>query len=78
MAAKAVLLAGASTALLAAMPAAAQQQQREAVGLEEIIVTAQRRAQKVQDVPIALSAFSASDLDSRQIHETLDLMKFIP
>jgi outer membrane receptor protein involved in Fe transport len=33
-------------------------------GIQEIVVTAQKRAQNVQTVPIAISAFTASSLRS--------------
>ena len=35
--------------------------------LEEIVVTAQRRAQNIQDVPIAVTAFSGEDLEKSNI-----------
>ena len=47
-------------------------------GLEEIVVTAQRRAENVQDVPIAISAFTATELASRGVNETLDLIQYVP
>ena len=49
----------ASAALLvtSAAPISAQQQ---SLALEEIIVTAQKRAQSVQDVPLAVTALSAA------------------
>ena len=37
----------------------------EDIGLEEVVVTAQKRAEKLQDVGIAISAFSADDLAAR-------------
>ena len=46
--------------------------------LEEIVVTAQRREQKIQDVPIAISAFSNSQLEQLGVTETLGLAKLIP
>ena len=46
--------------------------------LEEIIVTAQRREQNVQSIPVAVSAFSAADMERRQITETLDLVRVVP
>jgi len=47
-------------------------------GVGGIIVTAQRREQNVQSIPIAVSAFSAADMERRQITETLDLVRVIP
>ena len=49
------------------------------VGLgEDIIVTAQRRRESVQTVPIAISAFSSAQLDARGIKSTLDLIQYVP
>jgi iron complex outermembrane recepter protein len=44
----------------------------------EIIVTAQRRAQNIQDVPAAVTALSAEQLSTRQIEDTNDLQTQIP
>ena len=42
-----------ASALLACMPSAySQERSAENVGLEEIVVTAQKRAENLQDVPI--------------------------
>ena len=46
-----------STALAA--PAFAQ--------IEEVVVTAQKRAEDVQTVPIAITAFTSQDLSTKQI-----------
>ena len=46
--------------------------------LEEIIVTAERKAASLQDVPLAISAFTANELESRQIDEPSDIIDFIP
>jgi len=46
--------------------------------LEEITVTAQRREEKIQTVPLAITAFSAASLEARQVHETLDLVHYVP
>ena len=46
--------------------------------LEEITVTSQRHEQVLQKVPIAVAAFTAADLDVREIHETLDIAKYVP
>jgi iron complex outermembrane receptor protein len=47
-------------------------------GIADIIVTAQRRAESVQDVPIAISAFSAEQLQAQGISNTLELGRFVP
>ena len=57
------------------MTAAAAQAQ---TGLEEIVVTAQRRSENLQSVPIAITAFSSAELERRQITRTIDLVTSIP
>ena len=72
------LTGAALAALVAAMPAQAQQAPAESVGLEEIIVTAQRRQESLKDVPIAVSAVTASALENTGIDATRDLPQVIP
>lgn len=43
-----------------------------------IIVTAQKRAQNLQDVPIAITALGTEALDELQINEIRDVAKFLP
>src|SRR4051812_34293010 len=64
-------------ALAAGGPAAAQQSQ-SSVGLEEIIVTARRVEENLQQVPITVLAFSESTLQDQHITRGLDLDKIIP
>ena len=47
-------------------------------GLQDIIVTAQRRAERSQDVPIAISAFSAEQLRAQGVSSTLELGQVVP
>ncbi len=47
-------------------------------GIEEIIVTAQRQAESLQDVPVAISAFTAEALDRQQIDNSSDLQLTLP
>jgi iron complex outermembrane recepter protein len=42
-------------------------------GLEEIVVTAQRRSERLQDVPIAVSAFNAAALENLKVSTVSDL-----
>ena len=46
--------------------------------IDEVVVTAQRRAETAQDVPVALTVISAEDLETQLIEDTLDLQRFVP
>jgi outer membrane receptor protein involved in Fe transport len=60
---------------LAALPGAAQEPAYE---LEEIVVTATKRLEGLQEVPIAVSAFSSEALNRAMIEDALDLQFSIP
>jgi iron complex outermembrane receptor protein len=81
---RALLLATAAVALtgFAAAPvrwAAAQDQAAASGGgLEEIVVTARRREERLQSVPIAITAFTATDIRSKNITSAQDLTVFVP
>jgi len=42
-------------------------------GLEEVIVTAQKRSENLQDTPIAISVLSASGIEARAVYSLVDL-----
>src|SRR3546814_20083219 len=44
----------------------------------EIVVTAQKRVERIQDVPIAISAFSGEALAAQKVEGGFDLMKSVP
>jgi iron complex outermembrane recepter protein len=46
--------------------------------IEEIVVTAQRRRENLQDVPITVQAFSAQALDSADVTNAADLARVVP
>ncbi len=46
--------------------------------LDEIVVTAQRTSQSLQDVPIAVTAFTAQSLAAQQINNSSDLQLTLP
>jgi iron complex outermembrane receptor protein len=72
---------GALAAGLLATPAMAQDPApavEEQAGLEEIVVTAQRRSENLQDVPIAVSAVTAATLERTGIEATRDLPQVVP
>lgn len=79
------LLAGTAGASLAtAMPAFAQASPEETTTeveearTNEIIVTARRRAENIQDVPAAITAITADDLEAKQIVTQNDLKYVAP
>lgn len=77
---KATLLAGICGSAMA-FPAYAQdaeQESEENLRNVEIVVTAQRQAQSLQEVPIAVSAFSAEALEAQQIENASDLQLTLP
>ena len=57
----------ASTALAGAATAHAQTENENDDGIGEIVVTAQKRAENIQDVPIAISAVGSEYLESRGV-----------
>ena len=71
---RALLTLGSASLVL---PAALAQD--EAAGLlEEVTVTAQRTAERLQDVPLSVTAFSAETMDRLQINSVLDLTRLAP
>ncbi len=74
---KLTLLAGVCAGAIA-FPAYAQDAAAEEVDSTEIIVTAQRSNQRLQDVPIAVSAFNTEALEKQQIKNTSDLQLSLP
>lgn len=69
----------ASLGTLIAVPAVAQQASTATEsGLEEVIVTAQRREESLQDVPVSVSVLSAEALVERQISNAYDLGTAVP
>ncbi len=60
-----------------ALPGHAQEQ-GEAALLEEVIVTAQRREQSLQEVPVSLSVFSSQRIEQSNIKSAIDYLAFTP
>lgn len=46
--------------------------------LEEIVVTAQRREQSLQDVPVAVSAFTGDEIERQHINSAVDYLLLTP
>ena len=51
---------------------------RQAGLLEEVVVTAQFRNERLQETPIAISAFTGENLKARGIYSVTDLDQFVP
>lgn len=59
-------------------PAMAQTDSGGALALEEIVVTAQRRTENLQDVPIQVAAFNERSVIDAGIRETRDFVDLVP
>ena len=46
--------------------------------IEEVLVTARKRAESLQEVPMAVSAFSSSQLETAQVDDITDLQRMTP
>ena len=75
-AAIAAILGGVSVGARAAEPVAAAD--ANGGGLEEIVVTAQRRSESMQNVPIAMQAFTSQTLSQLNVSTLDDYIKFLP
>ncbi len=64
-----------AVAVLLACPAVLAQEQR---GLEEIIVTAQKRSENLQDVPISIQALGNEKLEELNIQKFTDYVQMLP
>ncbi len=68
-----LVAASTGVAQTASQPAAAS-----TTGIDEIIVTAQRREERLQDVPISMTAFSQEKIDSQGLKNIDDLTRLTP
>jgi iron complex outermembrane receptor protein len=69
----ALVLAGAAHA-----PLVLAQSKVTSLALEEVVVTAQKRAEDSQDVPISITALSETDLERRGVANAGDLISTLP
>src|SRR5688572_29369231 len=56
----------------------AQAQQSEDVGLEEVVVSAQKRDESLQDVPLSIQAIGQEQLSELKVDDFGDYVKFLP
>jgi iron complex outermembrane receptor protein len=73
-----VLAASTQLSLAAAANSAADTTPAASMGLDEIVVTAQRRSEKLKDVPATLSAMSGDDLKKAGVTNMRDLTAAFP
>ncbi|MGH8203065.1 MAG: TonB-dependent receptor plug domain-containing protein, partial [Steroidobacteraceae bacterium] len=59
-------------------PPAAAEPEPEVVGLEEIVITAQKRQQSLQDVPLSVSAFTGDMLKDGRMADIRGIVDFTP
>ena len=71
----AILAAQAGSAVYAAAPA---DEAAASIGVTEVVVTAQRRSENVQDVPIAIQAFTGDSLQQLNVSNFDDFVKYLP
>ena len=50
----------------------------DTLALDEVVVTAQKREESIQDTPISLAAFSTADLENKGINGLVDLRSTVP
>src|SRR5579864_5350760 len=50
----------------------------ESAGIQEVVVTARRRTENLQDVPLAVTAISADTLTQQNVTNLEDLNSFAP
>lgn len=67
-----------ASTLATSVVAIAQDEPAQTVGIEEIIVTAQKREESVQSVPIAVTALTADALTTQKINLAQDLPRAVP
>ena len=78
LAASAIVAGFAIPALGQSAAPATQNASAQGGGLEEIVVTAERREEKLRDVPIAVTSFNSANLQSRNITDIRGIQGFIP
>lgn len=66
------------TTSLTCPPAAAQEPAVAVGALEEIVVSARRREENVQDVPISITAYSGAQLEQLGVEDLADVARFSP
>ena len=56
----------------------AHAQQAEEAGVEEVVVSAQKRTESLQDVPLSIQAIGQEQLSELKVNDFSDYVKFMP
>src|SRR5579871_929363 len=75
---KQFLAVGAALILVASAARAADTDTTASTGLEEVIVTAQKRSESVQNVPLSITALSEQTLENRAVTNFIDYASQVP
>jgi iron complex outermembrane receptor protein len=67
-----------ASTLLASLPWAMAQAQEQTVGLQEVVVTAQKRVENLQDVPISVQVFDTTKIEQLNITDVDGYVKYTP
>src|SRR5687768_14132923 len=68
----------ASAVLAVLNPAHAQDERSEGAVLDQVVVTAQKREENLQTVPLSIQAFGTEQLEELNINDFEDYMKYLP
>jgi iron complex outermembrane receptor protein len=67
-----------AAALLTGAATVSAQESAGVAGLEEVVVTARKRVESIQDAPLTIQAFTADQIEERGAQSLADLAKFAP
>jgi len=63
---------------LASTQVLAAEEDENSLAIEEIIVTARKREESLQDIPVAVTAFSAADIEAAGMRDVIDVAALTP
>lgn len=73
-----LLFSAISLSTMSTVPAPQAMAQEANVGLEEVVVVARKREESLQEVPVAVSAFSDQSLEARNVSSIESIAQFVP
>jgi iron complex outermembrane recepter protein len=72
------LIAAGAAGVVGAPAAQAQQEEKAQGALEEIVVTARKRTESLQDTPVAISAMTGAMLEAAAVRDLSEASRFVP